>query len=102
MGLRYLPDRIRVLLIKEAADTIFRLCQDERVRMECQAREDHYRTQLGIQQMMDRQQAVKIPAKVTQGTLYPVMLIDDLHFQVEYGLIVQEDLDIQNNPPINF
>ena len=24
------------------------------------------------------------------------MLIDDLHFQVEYGLIVQEDLDIQN------
>ena len=43
--------------IKEAADTIFRLCQDERVRMECQAREDHYRTQLGIQQMMDRQAA---------------------------------------------
>ena len=43
--------------IKEAADTIFRFCQDERVRMECQAREDHYRTQLGIQQMMDRQAA---------------------------------------------
>ena len=43
--------------IKEAADTIFRLCQDERIRMECQAREDHYRTQLGIQQMMDRQAA---------------------------------------------
>ena len=43
--------------IKEAADTIFRLCQDERVRAECRAREDHYRTQLGIQQMMDRQAA---------------------------------------------
>lgn len=33
--------------IKEAADTVFRLCQDERVRMEYEAREDHYRTQLG-------------------------------------------------------
>lgn len=43
--------------IKEAADTVFRLCQDERVRMECEAREDYYRTQLGIQQMMDRQAA---------------------------------------------
>lgn len=43
--------------IKEAADTIFKLCQDERIRMECEAREDYYRTQLGIQQMMDRQTA---------------------------------------------
>lgn len=43
--------------IEEAADTVFRLCQDERVRMECEAREDYYRTQLGIQQMMDRQEA---------------------------------------------
>ncbi len=43
--------------VKEAADTVFRLCQDERVRMECEAREDYYRTQLGIQKMMDRQAA---------------------------------------------
>ncbi len=43
--------------IKEAADTVFRLCQDERVRMECEAREDHYRTQLGIQRMIERQAA---------------------------------------------
>ncbi len=42
--------------IEEAADTVFRLCQDERVRMECEAREDYYRTQLRIQQMMDRQE----------------------------------------------
>ncbi len=43
--------------IREAAETIFRLSQDERIRRECEAREDYYRTQLGIQQMMDRQTA---------------------------------------------
>lgn len=40
--------------IAETAATVYRLTQDERVRMECEAREDLYRTQLGIQRRLER------------------------------------------------
>ena len=39
----------------EASATVHQLSQEERIRMECEAREDHYRTQLGIQHIMDSQ-----------------------------------------------
>lgn len=45
--------------IKEASSTVYRLSQEERIRMECEAREDYYRTQRGIQNMLE-QNAAKI------------------------------------------
>lgn len=39
----------------EASATVHQLSQEERIRMECEAREDHYRTQLGLQNIMDSQ-----------------------------------------------
>ena len=41
----------------EASATVYQLSQEERIRLECEAREDYYRTQLGIQHMLDRQNA---------------------------------------------
>ena len=41
-------------------------------------------------------QAVKVPAEIAQGTFYPVMLIDDLQFQIQDSMIIQEDFDVQN------
>lgn len=38
--------------IAEAATTIYQLSQDEQIRMECEAREDFYRTQLSIQRKL--------------------------------------------------
>lgn len=38
--------------IAEAAGTIYRLSQDEQIRMECEAREDYYRTQVSIQRKL--------------------------------------------------
>lgn len=43
--------------IEEASATVYQLSQEERIRMECEAREDYYRTQLGIQHMLDEQDA---------------------------------------------
>ncbi len=43
--------------IKEAAGTVYQLTQEERIRMECEAREDYYRTQQDIQYLIDRQTA---------------------------------------------
>lgn len=43
--------------IKEAAGTVYQLTQEERIRMECEAREDFYRTQRDIQYLMDKQTA---------------------------------------------
>lgn len=41
--------------IADASDTIYKLSQEERIRMECEAREDYYRRQRGIQCMLDTQ-----------------------------------------------
>lgn len=56
----------------EASATVYQLSQEERIRLECEAREDYYRTQLGIQHMLDRQnaqietQAAKIETQATK------------------------------------
>lgn len=56
----------------EASATVYQLSQEERIRLECEAREDYYRTQLGIQHMLDRQnaqietQATKIETQATK------------------------------------
>lgn len=41
--------------IDEAANTIYQLTQEEKIRMQCEAREDYYRTQLGWQRMLAEQ-----------------------------------------------
>lgn len=41
--------------IDEAANTIHQLTQEEKIRMQCEAREDYYRTQLGWQWMLAEQ-----------------------------------------------
>ena len=43
--------------IAETAATVYKLTQDERVRMECEAREDFYRTQLGIKRRLEKLEA---------------------------------------------
>ena len=40
--------------IGEAASTVYKLTQEERIRMECEAREDYYRTQRDMQLIMKR------------------------------------------------
>lgn len=44
--------------IGEATDTIYQLTQDEKIRMQCEAREDYYRTQRGWQDMLDEKDAM--------------------------------------------
>lgn len=44
--------------IDEAANTIYQLTQEEKIRMQCEAREDYYRTQLGWQWMLAEQRAL--------------------------------------------
>lgn len=39
--------------IREAAETVYHLSQEEKIRQQCEAREDYYRTQKGIQDMLD-------------------------------------------------
>lgn len=51
--------------IKEAAGTVYQLTQEERIRMECEAREDFYRTQRGIQDMLD-ESAAKLEAMTAE------------------------------------
>lgn len=53
---------------KEASATVYQLSQEERIRMECEAREDYYRTQRGIQcrlEKLDRQSA-KLEAQAAE------------------------------------
>lgn len=42
--------------IDEAANTIYQLTQEEKIRMQCEAREDYYRTQRGWQWMLEEQE----------------------------------------------
>lgn len=43
--------------LKDAASTVYQLTAEERIRMECEAREDYYRTQKDIQNMIDETNA---------------------------------------------
>ena len=43
--------------IKEASTTVYQLSQEERIRMECEAREDYHRTQRGIQKKLEQSAA---------------------------------------------
>ena len=40
--------------LEEAAETVFRLSEEEKIRMQCEAREDYYRQQRYIQKQLDR------------------------------------------------
>ena len=40
-------------------------------------------------------QAVKRTTEIAEGTLHPVVLVNDLHFQVDNGTVIQQNLDIQ-------
>lgn len=42
-------------LINEASNTVYQLSQDEKIRQQCEAREDYYRRQKTIQNIMKRQ-----------------------------------------------
>ncbi len=41
--------------IKEAAETIYQITQEEQIRQQCEAREDYYRRQLGMAEMLENQ-----------------------------------------------
>ena len=41
--------------IGEAVETVYQLSQEEKIRMQCEAREDYYRTQRGWQGTLDEQ-----------------------------------------------
>ena len=41
--------------IGEAVETVYQLSKEEKIRMQCEAREDYYRTQRGWQGMLDEQ-----------------------------------------------
>lgn len=40
--------------ISDAASTVYRLSQEEMIRLQCEAREDYYRTQLGLAEEIDK------------------------------------------------
>lgn len=40
--------------ISDAASTVYRLSQEEMIRLQCEAREDYYRTQLGLTEEIDK------------------------------------------------
>lgn len=44
-------------IFKDATATVHQLTKEERIRMECEAREDFYRTQRGLQDMLDERAA---------------------------------------------
>ena len=46
----------------------------------------------GIPIVFSGLECIKTSAKITQGTLYPVMLVDHLEFQIDDGEIIQMDL----------
>ena len=39
--------------LKEASETVYHLTQEEKVRLQCQAREDYYRRMKGIQEKFE-------------------------------------------------
>ena len=41
--------------LKEASETVYHLTQEEKVRLQCQAREDYYRRMKGIQEKFEAQ-----------------------------------------------
>ncbi len=43
--------------IKDAASTVYQLSQDEMIRLQCEAREDYYRTQIGLKYEMEKRDA---------------------------------------------
>lgn len=43
--------------ISDAASTVYRLSQEEMIRLQCEAREDYYRTQLDLKHEMERRDA---------------------------------------------
>jgi len=45
--------------IREAAETVYQLTREERIRMECEAREDYYRTQRDLQNFIAQQTSEK-------------------------------------------
>lgn len=49
--------------IKTASDTIYQITQEDRIRMQCEAREDYYRRQRSVQIQMDRAQKAAAEAK---------------------------------------
>ena len=42
--------------LKEAYETVYHLTQEEKVRLQCQAREDYYRRMKGIQEKIEAQE----------------------------------------------
>ena len=46
--------------LKEASETVYHLTQEEKVRLQCQAREDYYRRMKGIQEKFEHYKAEKI------------------------------------------
>lgn len=50
--------------IGEAAETIRQLTEDEKVRMQCEAREDYYRTQRGWQRMLTENETALAESKL--------------------------------------
>ena len=46
--------------IGEAAETVYQLSQEEKIRMQCEAREDYYRTQQGWQDMLAQKDSIII------------------------------------------
>ena len=55
-------------MIDDAATTIYQLTADERIRQQCEAREDYLRRQRGIQQMLEeqRQQLAEKDQKIAE------------------------------------
>ena len=45
--------------LKEASETVYHLTQEEKVRLQCQAREDYYRRMKGIQEKFEHYTAEK-------------------------------------------
>lgn len=43
--------------IADAASTAYQLSQEEMIRLQCEAREDYYRTQLGLKYEMEKREA---------------------------------------------
>ena len=44
---------------------------------------------------LDSYRAVEGPAQIAQGTLRPVVLVDDLHFELDDYLSVKGDFDVE-------
>ena len=70
--------------IRQASETIYQLSQEEAIRQQCEAREDYYRRQKGIN--------AELAAKDNT--------IEELQVTVaeQKGTIKEEDFDITDNP----